>query len=90
MGTIDKQYNDLRSALMRIEVNLDSNKRKELDKEIRLISKHIGKEASKLVIYEHYNDPDEFYYYCPNCNEELNEKDEDAYCRYCGQYLLWR
>lgn len=86
---INKDYSQLRTALMHIEVNLDTDKRKELDEEIRTISRYLRKEAPKMVTYEYYNDPFEAYFYCPNCCEELNEKDEDTYCKYCGQLLNW-
>ena len=52
-------------------------------REIAMVREFIEEHSPKRAIW----DEDEVCY-CPHCDEVVDE--EDSYCKYCGQKIIWK
>ena len=56
---------------------------------IDILKELVDKETPKKVIIKKYGDFNIGDYYCPHCNQQINEEFEPKYCKDCGKALDW-
>lgn len=86
--------NKYQEALNRIAKYCNVNNGSMLEDDLKtlqeLVDKATPKEPDKVI--DTFCDDTWEYYFCPNCEKEVeceNEVDDTPYCPFCGQALKW-
>ena len=69
--------------------NCDGYLNPKVFEELNVIQELVDKATPKKVIIKKYGDFNIGDYYCPHCNQQINEEFEPKYCKDCGKALDW-